>query len=104
MAAPIISVNPELLRGKATEVRNLKGDHDDAIARLTTLVQDLNEIWKGDAQTNFVNQFESMKTTFTNFSMLLETYAKLMDETAAKMEENDASNTSSINSTLDSFK
>ena len=46
----LIQVTPELLRGKSTELRGLKQQHDDAMTRMRTLMQGLNEIWKGTAQ------------------------------------------------------
>jgi len=87
----LIQVTPELLNSKATEVRNIRGQHDEAIAKLRTLVQSLNEIWKGEAQDAFVSKYESMQSTFTNFSEMLEGYAVLMDNTAKTMQEADQS-------------
>jgi len=79
----IIQVTPELLMGKATEVRGLKSTHDETMQKLNNLVKALNEQWKGEAQDAFVAKFDSMQTQFKNFSEMLEGYAKLMD-TAAK--------------------
>ena len=91
-----IQVTPELLRAKATEVRGLKGTHDDAMSKLTTLVNSLNEHWKGEAQTAFIEEFNGMKATFTNFSNMLEKYAQLMDNTAKGMEAEDQSQAATI--------
>ena len=104
MAELVIEVSPELLRGKAKEVRDLKADHDDAIARLTSLVQNLNEIWKGKAQTDYVTEFESMKGTFEKFSNLLEKYANLMDDHANEMEGKDLDQSNKIVNTLQNNK
>lgn len=84
-----ILVTPDTLRGKAADVRNLKGQHDDVIARLKSLVSSLNETWQGNAQTEFVTSFEGMNTTFAQFSELLDNYAKEMERFANKMEEAD---------------
>ncbi len=84
-----IQVTPELLAGKATELRGLKGEHDEAMSKMRTLINGLNEIWKGDAQDAFVAKYESMQSTFTQFSQMLEDYAKLMDTAARKLEETD---------------
>ena len=87
----VIQVTPETLRQKATDVRTYKGEHDDVIAKLKTLVNGLNETWKGEAQDAFLAKFESMQSTFTNFSEMLEGYAKLMDTAATQLENTDQS-------------
>jgi len=87
----MIQVTPETLRQKATDVRTYKGEHDDVIAKLKTLVNGLNETWKGEAQDAFLSKFESMQSTFTNFSDMLEGYAKLMDTAATQLEDTDQS-------------
>ncbi len=99
MAGGIIQVTPELLRGKANDVRNYRGQHDDTMVKLGNLIRSLNEIWKGSAQDAFVAKYESMQTTFRNFSELLEDYAKLMDMTANGMEEKDQS----LKTTIENF-
>lgn len=95
----LIQVTPDLLKGKANELRGLKGEHDQSMQKMGTLIRGLNEVWKGDAQDAYVAKYESMQTTFTNFSQLLEDYAKLMDVAAQKLEETDTS----LKSTMDSF-
>lgn len=95
----IIQVTPELLNGKATEVRGLKSTHDETMAKLRSLVQALNEQWKGEAQDAFVAKFESMQSTFTNFSEMLEGYAKLMDTAARELQSTDQA----LKGTMQSF-
>lgn len=85
----IIQVTPELLMSKSNEVRNLKSNHDETIAKLRQLVLALNEQWKGEAQDAFVAKFESMQPTFTNFSEMLERYAQLMDTAAKELQATD---------------
>lgn len=86
---PLIQMTPELLEGKAGEVRNLRAEHDQVMARIKTLVHALNEQWKGEAQTAFVAKFDSMDGTFKNFSEMLESYAQMMDASAKSMREFD---------------
>lgn len=87
----IIQVTPELLNSKAAEVRSLKSQHDDTMAKLRSLVLSLNETWKGEAQDAFVAKFESMQSTFISFSEMLEGYAKLMDTAARELQATDQS-------------
>lgn len=94
-----IQVTGDLLRGKANELRGLKSAHDENMNKMRSLITGLNEIWKGDAQTAYVSKYESMQQTFTSFSEMLEGYAKLMDTSAQKFDEVDAS----LKATIDGF-
>lgn len=94
----LIQVTPDMLKSKATELRGYKSEHEQAMNKMRTLITNLNEVWKGDAQTAFLNKYESMQSTFTNFAEMLEDYAKLMDNAAQKMQELDSGLASQINS------
>ena len=94
----LIQVTPDLLNGKATELRQIKQDHDDAMARMRTLITGLHEVWKGDSQDAFVAKYESMQSTFTQFSQMIEDYAGLMNTAATKMQETDTSLQGTMNS------
>ena len=93
-----IQVTPDMLRAKANEVQSLRGQHDEVMAKLTSLVHGLNEQWTGEAQTAFVEKFDSMQDVFRNFSELLEGYGKLMTTSANELEEKDAALKATINS------
>ena len=93
----LIQVTPELLRGKSTELRGLKQQHDDAMTRMRTLMQGLNEIWKGTAQDVLLAKYESMQGTFANFSEMLDDYAKLMDTAATQLETTDSQLATTMN-------
>lgn len=84
-----IQVTPETLREKATEIRTLKSEHDEVMNKMTNLIHALNEQWKGEAQTAFVSKYDSMQSTFTNFSEMLDGYAKLIDASANELEMTD---------------
>lgn len=94
----LIQVTPDLLNGKANELRTYKNQHDEAMQKMRTLIMGLNEVWKGEAQDAFVAKYESMQPTFTNFSQMLEDYAKLMDTAAQRLQETDQSLQSTMNS------
>ena len=94
----LIQVTPDLLNGKANELRGLKGQHDEAMTKMRTLIMGLNEVWKGDAQDAFVAKYESMQSTFNNFSQMLEEYAKLMNTAAQKLQETDTALQGTMNS------
>ncbi|MGN0165884.1 MAG: WXG100 family type VII secretion target [Lachnospiraceae bacterium] len=94
----LIQVTPDLLTGKAAELRGIKSEHDEAMAKMRTLILGLNEIWKGDAQDAFVAKYESMQSTFTNFSQMIEEYAKLMDTAANELGTKDQELQAKMNS------
>ena len=95
----LIQVTPEMLTGKANEVRKLKGEHEQTIQRLTQLVNGLNDTWKGQAQDAFVAKYQSMESTFKNFAELLEGYAKLMETASAQLQDTDQA----LKSTMQNF-
>lgn len=85
----MIQITPDILMSKASEVRNLKSTHDDTMNRLKSLVHDLNSVWKGEAQDAFLASFDGMQSKFTEFSEMLEGYAKLMDTAARELQTTD---------------
>lgn len=94
----LIQVTPDMLKGKASELRTYKGQHEEAMQKMRTLMTNLNEVWKGDAQTALLSKYEGMQSTFTNFAQMLEDYARLMDTAADKLAETDSSLASTMNS------
>lgn len=85
----LIQVTPDLLRQKANEVRQYRGEHEEVMNKFKTLMYALDEIWKGEAQAAIIQRYEAMQPTFQNFVTMLEDYAKLMDASANSLEEVD---------------
>lgn len=85
----LIQVTPDLLKGKAGELRGYRAQHEEAMRNMRNLMTNLNEVWKGTAQDALIAKYESMQATFTNFSEMLEDYAKLMDTAAMQLETTD---------------
>lgn len=94
----LIQVTPDLLKGKSSELRGYKAQHEEAMQKMRNLMMNLNEVWKGDAQDALLAKYESMQSTFTNFAQMLEDYARLMDTAAEKLQETDASLAGTMNS------
>ena len=94
----LIQVTPDQLRAKATELRGYKADHEAAMQKMRTLMLNLNEVWKGDAQNALLAKYEGMQGTFTQFAEMLDDYAKLMDTSANQLEQLDQSLASQMNS------
>ena len=84
-----IYVTPELLKGKAKELRGYKSEHDDAINRIKNLVNGLTGEFKGVAANAYIEKFNSMEPTFNNFSEMLAELASNLDFTADELERKD---------------
>ena len=76
-------VDSEVLQGKATEVRNIKTEHESIAAKLGTIVTALADVWEGQAYQKFVSDYESIKPTFTRLAEILEKVATDLDKDAA---------------------
>ena len=85
----IIQVTPELLRGKATELRGYRGEHDEIMNKITNLVNGLPEQFKGQAAEAFIEKYNSMQPTFRSFTEMLESFAERLDNNANALEETD---------------
>lgn len=94
---PLIQVTPEHLHRQANTVRNYRKDHEDYMAKLRRLIYSLDESWKGEAQSAFVEKFQSMESVYKKFSQVLAQYADLMDKTASEIQSTDQNIRSMIN-------
>lgn len=84
-----IRVTPDSLRTNATTIRTYKSEYEQTINSITALVNSLNNEFTGAAATAFMSNYESYKSTFTQFSELIESFAQKLDTTATTMEEAD---------------
>ena len=94
-----IIITTEILRGKAGELRGLKGEHEGVMTRITNLINGLGEQWSGEAQDAFLQNYQGMQPTFRKFEEILDGYANLMDTAANEMEATDIN----ISKTIQSF-
>jgi WXG100 family type VII secretion target len=53
------------------------------------LVRNLISEWTGEAQTAFLQTFEGNKPSFEKFGTDIDTFARLMDDSANRMEQTD---------------
>ena len=93
----LIQVTPDMLRSKARELRNLRGQHDDSMNQIRSLVNGINDQWKGEAQQAYVDKFNSMEGTFKQFTEMLENFALLMESSANTIEQADIDSKNRIN-------
>ncbi len=93
----LIQVTPSLLRDKAKELRNLKSQHDDTMNKIKSMVNGINDQWKGEAMQAYVDKYNGMESTFKQFSEMLEKFALLMDSSANDLEQADQGAKNRIN-------
>ncbi len=79
-----MSVDPDVLDQKAKDVRAYKTEHDEAITKLNALVDGLDAEWVGTAKTNYVNDYNDFKSTFTTFSERMEQLASALEKKAGE--------------------
>ena len=87
-------VDSEVLQAKATEVRNIRSEHESVMAKLGTIVNALADVWEGQAYQKFVSDYESIKPTFTKLAETLEKVATDLDKDAAIYAQAEAEATS----------
>jgi len=80
-----IFLSPELLKGKEQEVKELMSRHEENLASLARIIASLDEVWKGKAQTSFVQKYEGMQPTLKQFTTIMDEYARDMERTANEM-------------------
>jgi WXG100 family type VII secretion target len=84
-----IKVTPESLRTQSNALRKYNDTHRQTYGSMDSLVHNLVSEWTGEAQNAFLATFEGNKASFEKFGTDIDTFAKLMDDTANRMEQTD---------------
>jgi WXG100 family type VII secretion target len=84
-----IKITPNSLRDNANTLRKYNGNHRDAYSKMDSLVHNLASEWTGEAQTAFIASFDGNKQSFAKFGTDVDAFAKLMDDSANRMEQTD---------------
>ena len=84
-----ILLTPETMISQANQIRSYTQQHKEAMRKLGNLVVSLDEVWQGNAQDEFVAEFQQAKPIFDKFQS---------ERVARKMEAADKSGASSIKS------
>lgn len=84
-----IMLTPDELRAQARQIRVYKENQKSVMSRITNLVQTLSAVWKGPAQTAFVQKYMSMQPACNSFQQAIEEFAMLLEEHADRMEKVD---------------
>lgn len=92
-----ISMQPSVMRTKANELANLRQQHLDLMRQLRILVNNLNEIWQGEAQQAFVSSFQAKSQTMSELASTLASYIEVVNSAADEIEQVDATLLSRVN-------
>lgn len=93
-----ILLTPETMISQANQIRSYTQQHKEAMRELGNLVVSLDEVWQGNAQDEFVAEFQQAKPIFDKFQSALMEFSDRMEHVARKMEAADKSGASSIKS------
>lgn len=85
----LVQMMPSNVRNEANNIRKIKDEHESTMVNIKNLVMTLDAVWKGDAQTEFVNKFQSMDRIYKKFGEVMIEYAKLLDKAATDLENVD---------------
>ena len=86
-----IRVDADTLHSKANELRTLLSNHNDNVGRMRTLVNNLSGEFTGVAATAYIEKFNGMESTFTQFAEMIENFATNLDTVANSFTEQDNS-------------
>ena len=84
-------VDSDVLQIKATEIRNIRMEHESIVSKLDTIISALGDVWEGQSYQRFSNDFNNIRPilsqlseTLDNVSSELEKYAHAYAEIEAK--------------------
>ena len=86
---PLIEITPTGIREQANNIRKYKREQEGTMSKIERIVYSLNESWKGEAQDEFLRNFESKKSVYKRLSAVLEEYAALLDKAANEFSTSD---------------
>jgi len=88
--AGVIRATPEELRGRAGDVDRQRGDFEQLIRSMDSILAQLQSEWEGAASRKFKEQFDDLKrTSFQNMTQLLEDLGTQLRQTADAVENMD---------------
>lgn len=82
------------MRVKAAEIKALSGEYEQVMSRLTTLVNNLDQVWNASATKTFQSSYAEFQATFANFAARMMNYS---EELTLAANEQDQKNAEDIN-------
>lgn len=88
--ADLIQATPDQLRTTGTQFVTHGGDIDTILKQLDTLKDQMIEMWKGASSEAFVNEYEELRPSFTNFVKLIDGVGQQIQSVANALEQADS--------------
>lgn len=92
-----IKLNQSGLESSKSRVIQAKESYDTAISTLKNVINSLQEVWEGEAQTAMYQRYQEKEKTFQRFSEEIGDYIAGMDKTLKELPGNDAEVAAAIN-------
>ena len=84
-----IRMTPEQMRSRASEVRGEGEKFQEVINKMQSLINLLQEEWEGQASSQYAQQFETLKPSFTGMKQLIDDMGGQLDASANAVERLD---------------
>ena len=78
------------MRAKANEIKNMSTDYEHVMSRMTTLINNLDQVWNAPATRTFQASYAQFQSTFKNFSDKMVNYAVELELAANEQDEKNA--------------
>ena len=88
------------MRAKANEIKTLSTEYEQVMAKLTTLINNLDQVWNAPATKTFQASYAEFQATFKTFETRMMNYSNELNTAANTQDEknaNDDSRARSVN-------
>lgn len=86
-----IRISPDQMRSRANEYRSEANNVGQVISKMDNLLGLLQSEWEGAASESYSERYAQLKPSFIKAQELINEIAASLDQTAATLEETDAS-------------
>lgn len=86
-----IKITPDQMRQRAGEYRVEASNVGDVISKMDSLLATLQTEWEGAASEAYAGRFAELRPSFVQAQNLINEIAQSLDQTAAQLEQTDAS-------------
>ncbi len=85
-----IRISPDQMRSRASDYRKEAGIVGEVIAKMDTLLTELQGEWEGEASASYAARYAELKIGFLKAQELIGEIANALDSTANIVEETDS--------------
>lgn len=80
------------MRMKADEIQNLCTEYEQVMGKLTTLINNLDQVWNAPATKTFQASYAEFQSTFQNFETKMMNYSTELTRAANEQDQQNAEN------------